>query len=399
MSDYNRYDKSNNKRNITRHFLSDSRALDLSLVTLILATAGAFLQIGGTSWDVTSHLLQLPETFFTPSHMVLYLGVGLLTIAAGIGGILLLRKRELRKKSFAIAFKLFVIGSAIALVAGPSDFLWHQTFGIDGLLSPTHLILATAMLINSVAVVLGLNRITEYLPSSARKIKLVMIPALSALWLTATWYVYLFALPLSQGQHFNFNLHPILQLAIATIVLPLIGSIIFLTTSRIIGRFGAATAVTAVLIGMNVFANIIPSNALMPFLPWYVLIILPAMAADVVLNKKIFSFNKNEDYKGNSIIASEKRLLAAGAIIASLFYVIGYPMLPITFSEFLGLPFNSMKDLLTNFEDTLPLVFAGTFIPAVFLGITGAIISLKKIKEPRQEKEHEQHNPSKTVER
>jgi hypothetical protein len=39
-----------------------------------------------------------------------------------------------------------------------------------------------------------------------------------------------------------------------------------------------------------------------------------------------------------------------------------------------------MKDLLTNFENTLPLVFAGTFIPSVFLGITGAIISLKKIK-------------------
>jgi hypothetical protein len=206
---------------------------------------------------------------------VLYLGVGLLTIAAGMGGILLLLKGELRKESFAIAFKLFVIGSAIALVAGPSDFLWHQTFGIDGLLSPTHLILATAMLINSVAVVLGLNKITEYLTSSARKIKLVMITALSALWLTATWYVYLFALPLSQGQH--FNLHPRLQVAIATIVLPLIGSIIFLTTSRIIGRFGAATAVTAVFIGMNVFANIIPSNALMPFLPWYVLIIFPAM--------------------------------------------------------------------------------------------------------------------------
>jgi hypothetical protein len=217
MSDYNSYDKSNNKRNITRHFISDSRALDLSLVSLILATAGAFLQIGGTRWDVTSHLLQFPETFYTPSHTLLYLGVGLLTIAAGMGGILLLRKRELRKKSIAIACKLFVIGSAIARVAGPSDFLWHQTFGIDGLLSPTHLILATAMLINSVAVVLGLNRITEYLPSSARKIKLVMIPALSALWLTATLYVYLFALPLSQGQHFNFNLHPMLQLAIATI--------------------------------------------------------------------------------------------------------------------------------------------------------------------------------------
>ena len=58
-----------------------SRMMDILLVALILATTGAFLQIGGTSWDVTSHLLQSPESFFTPSHAVLYAGVGMLTIA------------------------------------------------------------------------------------------------------------------------------------------------------------------------------------------------------------------------------------------------------------------------------------------------------------------------------
>ena len=58
------------------------RATKLALLSLTIATAGAFLQIGGTSWDVTSHLMKEPETFFTPSHAVLYTGISLLTLAA-----------------------------------------------------------------------------------------------------------------------------------------------------------------------------------------------------------------------------------------------------------------------------------------------------------------------------
>ena len=56
------------------------RATKLALLLLTIATAGAFLQIGGTSWDVTSHIMKEPETFFTPSHAVLYTGIGLLTL-------------------------------------------------------------------------------------------------------------------------------------------------------------------------------------------------------------------------------------------------------------------------------------------------------------------------------
>ena len=61
------------------------RAVNITLLSLFIATAGALLQIGGTSWDITSHLMLKPETFFTPSHTMLYTGVGLLTISAGIG--------------------------------------------------------------------------------------------------------------------------------------------------------------------------------------------------------------------------------------------------------------------------------------------------------------------------
>src|SRR5918912_895683 len=80
--------------------------LNITLALLIIATAGAFLQIGGASWDITSHIMEEPETFFTPSHTVLYTGVVLLTVTAGIIGVLLIKNKELKGKSYATAFKL-----------------------------------------------------------------------------------------------------------------------------------------------------------------------------------------------------------------------------------------------------------------------------------------------------
>src|ERR671930_2643704 len=180
--------------------------IPVSIVVLIIATIGAFVQTEGASWDVTSHLLRRPETFFTPSHTMLYTGVGLLTIAAAISANLLLKNKEMRTKSFSKALKLLIIGSAISLVAGPSDYLWHQTFGVGGLLSPTHLTLITGMLINSIAVVLGLAKVIVNLPTPRQQslIKFAMISAFAIMWLTMIWYVYMFALPISQGQHVNF---------------------------------------------------------------------------------------------------------------------------------------------------------------------------------------------------
>ena len=136
------------------------------------------------------------------------------------------------KKSYATAFKLLIIGTAISVVAGPSDFLWHETFGVDGLLSPPHLALITDMLINSVAVVVGLARIVVHIPvlsTKQRLIKLAMIPAFAALWFTTTWYVYMFSLPFSNGENFQFNLNSSIATIIAITALPLLSSIIFLT--------------------------------------------------------------------------------------------------------------------------------------------------------------------------
>jgi hypothetical protein len=352
-----------------------SHSITLSISVLLLATVGVLVQTEGASWDVTSHLLGRPETFFTPSHAMLYTGVALLIISATIGAHLLRKNnKEIRTKSFSTAFKLLIIGSVISLVAGPSDYIWHQIFGVDGLLSPTHLTLVTGMLINSIAIVLGLARIIVHIPTTRerRLIKVAMIPAFAAMWLTMIWYVYMFALPLSNGQHFNFNLNPILESIIAIIALPTIGSMVFVTASKNIGRFGAATAVTAMLLVMNSFANIMPSDQLMPFLPWYLILIIPAIVADLILTKSMIIMR-------SKWIEPRRSIIISGAIIGSIFYIIGYPMLPITFVEPLSYTFHSMNDLLVNFIRTLPLAFIFTTIPGAAMGIIGAIISVTKI--------------------
>ncbi|HET7148813.1 MAG TPA: hypothetical protein VFI73_09985 [Candidatus Nitrosopolaris sp.] len=368
----------------------DSRMMDILLTALMLATTGAFLQIGGTSWDVTSHLLQRPESFFTPSHAVLYAGVGILTISAGIGGILLSRNKDLRTKSVATALKLLIIGSGIALVAGPADFWWHQTFGVDGLFSPTHLTLATGMLINSVAVVLGLGRIIVYLSKSKKLMtKSALIPAFAAMWLTLIWYVHMFALPLSNGQHFNFNLDPVAETVIAIVALPLIGSIVFLTASKTIGgvdgdggKFGSASAVAIVLIGMNVFASIVPSYRAVSFLPWYALIVYPTVIlADLILNTSLLRK-----------ISEKSKMIIAGAIIGSLSFIIDFPWINLTFTHLLLPTHTFITDHIANtilyFLNTLPITSIMTIIPGAIIGaLSSSIFSLYNRKRVQTQNE------------
>lgn len=356
--------------------------MNIIVAILITATCGSFLQIAGTSWDVTSHIMQEPETFFTPSHTVLYTGVVLLTLAAGIGGVLLFRNKELRGKSFAIAFKLLIIGSAVSLVAGPSDFLWHETFGVDGLLSPPHSALITGMLINAVATVVGLARISIHIPSPSKQrlIKAAMVPAFAALWFTTTWYVYMFSLPFSDGENFQFNLDPNIAVIIAIVALPLLSSIIFLTASKTIGRFGAASVVAVLVVGVNIFANIIPSQGMMiSVLPWYsITAILPALIADIILN--------NSTVKSKiGLRASE---LIAGVLVSSIFYIFNYPMLTWAFAIPLDMPIANLQgvqavaSLTSSFLSTLSTVLAITLMPAALMGLLGAFFVSKKVAIP-----------------
>ena len=53
-----------------------------------------------------------------------------------------------QKPPLALAIKLIIAGVALLAIAGPFDFAWHSTFGLDGLLSPSHFVLAMGLVMS-----------------------------------------------------------------------------------------------------------------------------------------------------------------------------------------------------------------------------------------------------------
>lgn len=104
-------------------------------------TAGLFL-------DGWSHNQSKPESFFTPWHGLLYSGFA----ASMLWGA---RERYVRRNDppaeVLAGERQAAIGGALFAVGGITDLIWHQVFGIEvgieGLLSPTHLLLMTGGLL------------------------------------------------------------------------------------------------------------------------------------------------------------------------------------------------------------------------------------------------------------
>ena len=102
----------------------------------ILAVMGPVITVTGGFWDAISHLLREPEFFWTIQHITVYFGVSLVSAAAFVGIILLLKNSV--KNSLKTGVILVIIGAAIQLVSGFADSLSHDVYGIDGLISWSH---------------------------------------------------------------------------------------------------------------------------------------------------------------------------------------------------------------------------------------------------------------------
>ncbi|MGZ5470648.1 MAG: hypothetical protein ACXWE0_03145 [Nitrososphaeraceae archaeon] len=329
------------------------------------------MQISGASWDITSHLLNQPDSFFTPSHAMLYTGIGLIAISAGVGSYLLKRKKIKQYNSISRSFKLLIIGSFLSLIAGPLDYLWHQSFGLDGLLSPTHMTLATGMLINSVAVFIGLYGVMNNISHWKNLAKIFLIPCLSSLWLISIWYVYILVLPFSESDFFNFNLDTYSATLIASIFLPLINSIMFLCSSKVFNNiFGYTSIIIALLVLVNTFSTILPTgNILSSIIPWYFVSILGAsLLADIILNSNFIRTNSKQ-FNNNKLIAS--------SIIGSIFYFFNYPMIVWTYGTFLNVNLGSLNAVLPTFLNTIVIVTCITVPVGTVMGLIGYLIFSK----------------------
>ncbi|MGD1838563.1 MAG: hypothetical protein ACPKPY_10970 [Nitrososphaeraceae archaeon] len=348
--------------------------LHISFLAFLLSVIGSLLQISGGSWDVTSHLLNEPESFFTPSHTLLYSGIGLMSLSAMIGFVLsIYKKQEIKSKSFLMAFKLLIFGSILSVSAGPLDFLWHDIFGFDGLLSPTHIILVTGMLVNAIGSLIGIYRISIYFNYNSILRTILIAIAFSSLWYTSIWYVFMFVLPFSETDFFDFNLNIYVATFIASLLLPLINSIIFITASKVLGNFfSSGLIVASIVIFINTLSNILPANDLLiGILPWYLFTVLGfILISDITLNTK---FLKQR-------FSTKTSILVSGAILGSVFYLFNYPMLTWTFGSVLNTYLVSINGVLPTFINTLPIVSLITICIGALLGLLGGLLYIKKIQ-------------------
>jgi hypothetical protein len=94
---------------------------------------------------------RVDQSFFTPWHAVLYSGFALnfLVLAGTVG---LNRSRGYAwREAIPSGYALSLLGLGLWFIGGPGDLLWHTLFGIeenvDALYSPTHLLLASGLVL------------------------------------------------------------------------------------------------------------------------------------------------------------------------------------------------------------------------------------------------------------
>ena len=164
-----------------------SNSLTLKSTTLvstisILAVIGPVVIVSAGFWDAISHILQEPEFFWSPSHIVVYSGVTMTAIAATMGLVLLVRKSV--HGSLKTGINLVIIGSIIQIISGFGDSLSHDLYGIDGLISWSHQPLELGLVLASLGGVLIIKN-REY-----TKLKIFLPFSIIAFLFFATWLIF-----------------------------------------------------------------------------------------------------------------------------------------------------------------------------------------------------------------
>ncbi|MEX0656443.1 MAG: hypothetical protein WD154_02720, partial [Nitrosopumilaceae archaeon] len=243
----------------TINFLARKQYSRLFFASSILVSSGILIVTIGGSWDVTNHLLNRPETFFSPPHALLYIGVAIALTSTAIKFFSLKNLPDETKQQHTQQVKLAILGIAILVGAGPFDFFWHSNFGLDGLLSPPHLFLIFGMILCSTASMTSIVRHSKekLISNSYTPFHFLIIVGLLAVLLSTSGLFYSLSLPFSDTAHFNFNPDPIFAVVFTTIAFPfLFSSILYLSSSFVNYKFGIASIVGTLFLIINATTSI-----------------------------------------------------------------------------------------------------------------------------------------------
>lgn len=114
-----------------------------------LTTAGGLVVLGGMYADGHSHVYELAESFFTPSHGVIYAGALLSVFVLIFYAVRNMRAGYSLRNSLPEGYAPAIVAAPLAFVGGGLDMLWHSVYGVEQglntLVSPTHLLIYTSM--------------------------------------------------------------------------------------------------------------------------------------------------------------------------------------------------------------------------------------------------------------
>jgi len=319
---------------------------------------GVAFQISGANWDIVWHGVRNVESFITPPHAAIYSGVALTigsiifrSVSFYLPRLAMVKAKHTnnrRQISFSptlnvfksiplhhksprlpLPMKLAIIGAILQLTAGPFDYWWHSNFGFDGLLSPSHSILLTGMLMASLAGLFGIYG--HYKDnSSSCAVKASLAVSFGVFLMVAAGMIFMFTLPFSKGTHLDFNPQPFAAIWAEVILIPFVmGLSLFLVSSSTKMPF-IFTSITCVVITMQSSSTIISNSYFAGLFPFYILNILPALVTDVILilfNR--FGSNNNEKNGNGKIkdtsIDLNKRYLIASILLSSFFITLFFP--------------------------------------------------------------------------
>ena len=386
------------------------------VTSYILVSLGVLLSASSGSWDITNHLLNKPETFFSPPHAGLYTGVAIV-----LSGSIMMLSRYFRSYSnisnndhyinklidLPLPMKLVTIGVIMLVSAGPFDFAWHSAFGLDGLLSPSHSVLTIGMAVSSIGALLGIlssnndqnnNKSRKFSPSittsssyssfaiadstknnddnnTSHAISLILIIiGIIPVWITVSGLIHMASLPFSDTEHFNFNPDPTLAAIIATLAFPFIVSFMLFSSFQLSVRskrtkrmFGILSITGIAFIIINLTTAILPNEYLVPTIPFYILNIIPIVAVDILLSKLSTPKTKIVNY-------------IAGAVIGSIFFTLYYPLITHTYNEVLSNSQTVWPSLTSSiYFKMIDKIYPLMVIPATVIGIVATIVSSKLI--------------------
>ncbi|MBI1842290.1 MAG: hypothetical protein HYR88_15750 [Verrucomicrobia bacterium] len=132
----------------------DAGLSTLHRLTTLIIIGGAFITFG-ILWDISWHATIGRDTFWTPAHMMIYLGGTLSGCLAGwiAFSATFLKSEALRGVSVRLLGAWAPLGAWVTiwgalamLTSAPLDDWWHNAYGLDvKILSPPHALLAAGM--------------------------------------------------------------------------------------------------------------------------------------------------------------------------------------------------------------------------------------------------------------